>query len=133
MLLSLLCWNVRGIMSSAYLLSELQDNAMSILHLSLNTNCFSSLRTLWRYISHVTTDSSIYQFLHARCGKGCIPPLLFQNDCINNVSQIETFEIDYITGISLRFRHTHLSYSAFICPQITIQNLTETLRLMCSL
>jgi len=74
MLFNLLCWNVRGIMSSAFSLSEMLDKrsidiALLTEHklLPRSQHFLSSINPL--FYAYNTCDNSLDNFGHLRCGK----------------------------------------------------------------
>ena len=116
--LNIMCWNVRGIMSSAYVLSELLEKhdidvcIVSEHKLLIHSRSFmDSIHPAYKSIS--VCDTTIYQYGPAKCGKGGVSILykkslsnfISEVDCVNNIKVLclemksEPMESVFIIGV----------------------------------
>jgi len=102
----IICWNVRGIMSSAYPLSNMLDSEK--IDVALITEHKLLLRSLHfldtinsKYKSTCSFDSDVDYFTHVRCGKAGTA-ILYRKDISNKATCIENIANDRISGIEIR-------------------------------
>ena len=106
MLLNILTWNVRGIMSSAYSLSYMLsfynvDIALITEHKLMHhsQSFFDSIDKRFSVISTISKDIDPYS--RASCGKGGVG-IMYRKQLNCTVSPIDTIESDRIAGIEIR-------------------------------
>lgn len=104
---NLLCWNVRGIMSSAYPLSQMLDDyaidiALITEHklLPYSSVFLNSIHQDYNYA--LTVDDSISQYGSVRCGKA--GTAIMYKKCIqSSVNNIQNIDCDRIIGIEISY------------------------------
>ena len=109
-LLNIMCWNVRGIMSSAYPLSQqLDQNNIDIALISehkLLPRSAGFLNSIHQnYESYVTTVDSVNQFGSIRCGRAGTA-ILYKKQLHAIVDQIHNIDCDRIIGIEIKTQHS---------------------------
>ena len=108
--LSIICRNVRGIMSSAYALSEfLDENNVDVCVVTehkLMTHSLHFMDTInKKYHPFSTADTSLDRYGPARCGKGGVS-ILFKKTISRKICLIETVQNERILGIKFVTRST---------------------------
>ena len=103
MLLNIMCWNVRGIMSSAYPLSELLDThkidiAMLCEHKLFyrSTSFLDSIHC--DFLSYYTVNTSVDPYSIARCGRAGTA-ILYRKKYHRQFTIIENIKNDRILGL----------------------------------
>ena len=123
MLLNLLTWNVRGIMSSAFTLSQLlscynTDIALITEHkLMPHSKCFFD-NIHPSYASAVKISQQINPYSRASCGKAGVA-IMYKKGIDCYISEIDTIMSDRILGIELKNSQIASTLSfAYICLQM---------------
>jgi len=108
MAINIICWNVRGIMSSAYSLSAYLESydidvALITEHklFQHSTHFLSCINESYAHIQSV--DLTIDQYGSAKCGKGGTA-ILYKKSLKHCISAIPDIASNRITGIELRGR-----------------------------
>jgi len=104
----LLSWNCRGIMSSAFALSEMLDRnridiALLTEHklLSRSNRFLNTIHSDYDYDCIVKIDDKVEQYGSLKCGKGGIA--IMYKKCLSSlVSQVQFFESHRVCGIRIR-------------------------------
>ena len=107
MLLNLLCWNVRGIMSSAYSLSDMLDShcidiALITEHklLPRSNHFLSSINS--NFYAYNTCNTSFDNFGTLRCGKAGTA-ILIRKSLQKHISLVNNITNERIIGIEIRY------------------------------
>jgi len=129
----IICWNVRGIMSSAYPLSNMLDSEK--IDVALITEHKLLLRSLHfldtinsKYKSTCSFDSDVDYFTHVRCGKAGTA-ILYRKDISNKATCIENIANDRISGIEIRVENCPpiFMFWIYMPAESDIENYTATL------
>lgn len=127
---NLLCWNVRGIMSSAYPLSQMLDDyaidiALITEHklLPYSSVFLNSIHQDYNYA--LTVDESISQYGSVRCGKAGTA-IMYKKSIQSYVNTIQNIDCDRIIGIEIQYDQNLPTY--IFCAYLPSDHDIETYR-----
>ena len=109
-----MCWNVRGIMSSAYALSDMLDKNDIDIGIISEHKLFNHSKSFLdsinpKYKSFSVCDSSIDQYGPAKCGKGGVA-ILYKKSLQSSISLIDCLDNERIIGIELKLINSERIY-----------------------